>query len=207
MDDDPLAGFPDAAHHPDLAGLMGEGLTGRLERWAADARIDEAVKRRTRARWLERQAREEATIVGVLADLAERRAIVSLRLRSGPPQRGRVGLIGADFVALAPVGGATGRTGEVLVALREVASIATSPGEVESVGDLSSRSRMSLGEVIIELAGDRERVLVVLAGSGEVVRGTLSSVGQDLVVVRVEGEPVPGNVYVALDAVAQLSID
>lgn len=203
----PLGEYTDPSGHPELPGLLGEGLAGRLERWAADARIDEAVRRRARERWLAQQAREEATLVGVLADLAERGAVVSLHLRSGRPQRGHVRLLGADFVALAPAGESPERGGEVLVALGEVASVATRPGEPVSMGDLSSRSRLSLAEVIIGLTGDRERVLLVLAGGHDVVRGTLWSVGQDVVTVRSDDEPVAATYYVALGAIGQVSID
>ena len=205
--DNPLGDYTDPTAHPELAGLLGEGLTSRLERWAADARIDEAVRRRSRERWLTQQAREEATLVGVLADLAERGAVVALQLRSGRPQRGRVRLIGTDFVALAAAGEPAGRGGEVLVALGEVAAVSTLPGEPVSVGDLSPRSRMSLAEVVTSLTGERERVLLVLAGGNHVVRGTLWSVGQDVVTVRSDGEPVAATSYVALDAIGQVSID
>ncbi|HEY8546086.1 MAG TPA: hypothetical protein VIL36_13600 [Acidimicrobiales bacterium] len=203
----PLGEYTDPAGHPELPGLLGEGLAGRLERWAADARIDEVVRRRSRERWLARQAQEEATLVGVLADLAERGAAVGLQLRSGRPQRGHVRLLGADFVALVPAGEPSGRGGEVLVALGEVAAVTTRPGEPVSVGDLPSRSRLTLAEVIIGLAGDRERVLLVLAGGHDVVRGTLWSVGQDVVTVRSEDEPAAATHYVALDAIGQVSID
>ena len=190
-----------------LAGLLGEGLAGRLERWAADVRIDEAVRRRARERWLAQQAREEATLAGVLADLAERGAVVSLQMRSGRAQRGRVRLIGVDFVAVASDGEADRRDGEVVVALREVSAVRTQPGEQVSAGDRSLRSRLSFAEVVIGLAGERERVLLVLAGGQDVVRGTLWSVGHDVVVVRLDGEASPATVYVPLDAISQLSID
>src|SRR5262245_42417892 len=90
--DDPLA---------PLTGLLGDGLTGRLERWAADARVEEAVRRRVRERWLSQQAQEEATLLGVLADLAERGAALSFHMRTGQGQWGRVRVIGRDFVAVA----------------------------------------------------------------------------------------------------------
>jgi hypothetical protein len=204
---DPLGGLPDAEHLEGLSGLLGEGLARRLERWAADARIDEAARRRARERWLEQQAREEATLLGILADLAERGTVVTLQLRSARPRRGRVRLIGADFVALAPVGDVDGRGGEVLVVMRAVVAVGTQPGEPVSIGDRSVRSRMTLTEVVIGLAGDRERAVLVLAGSEEVVRGTLWSVGQDVVVMRVDGEAIAATVYVPLDAISQLTID
>jgi hypothetical protein len=95
----------------------------------------------------------------------------------------------------------------VLVALRSVVAVATRPGEPVSVGDRSVQSRLTLTEVVIGLAGDRERALLVLAGSDDVVRGTLWSVGQDVVVVRLDGEAMPATTYVPLDAISQLAID
>ena len=54
-------------------GMLGDaGLLDELERWAADARVQEAALQRARERWLRHQATEDASIVGVLTDLAER---------------------------------------------------------------------------------------------------------------------------------------
>lgn len=186
-------------------GLLGEGLAQRLERWAADARIDEAVRLRTRERWLAQQATEEATLRGVLADLAERGADVALQLRSGGAERGRVRLVGADFVALAVPGGAGGQVAEVLVALREVGSVRTLPGEPMSTGENAVVRRLSLGEVIIGLAADRQRVVLGVSGCQEVVAGTLWSVGQDVVVLRIDGAGTPATAYVAFGAIVQVT--
>ena len=186
-------------------GLLGEGLAQRLERWAADARIDEAVRLRSRERWLAQQATEEATMRGVLADLAERGADVALQLRSGSAERGRVRVVGADFVALAVPGGAGGQVAEVLVALREVGSVRTLPGEPMSTGENAVACRLTLGEVIIGLAAERQRVVLGVRGGQEVVAGTLWSVGQDVVVLRVDGSGAPATAYVAFGAIAQVS--
>jgi len=94
-----------------------------------------------------------------------------------------------------------------VVVLRDVTAVRTQPGEQVSVGDRSLRCRLTFAEVVIGLAGERERVLLVLAGGHDVVRGTLSSVGHDVVVVRLDGEASPATVYVPLDAISQLSID
>jgi hypothetical protein len=189
-----------------LAGLLGDGLTGRLERWAADARVDEAVQRRVRERWLAQQAQEEATFLGVLADLAERGVPVSLHLRGSRVQRGRVRVIGSDFVALATGEGLVAKDGDVMIALDQIAAVRTRPGEQFAVGDRAMACRLTLAEVVIGLAAERELVVLALVGSEEVLRGRLWSVGQDVVVVRVDDESSPAAAYVPLAAIAQVSL-
>ncbi|MGH9005512.1 MAG: hypothetical protein ACRDYV_20495, partial [Acidimicrobiia bacterium] len=54
-----------------LVGPEGGDLDARLQRWATEARVDEAARRRSREWWLRRQAEEGATLAGVLADLLE----------------------------------------------------------------------------------------------------------------------------------------
>jgi len=65
------------------AGVFGGDLAARLERWAAEARVDEAARRRSRERWLRRQAEEDATVAGVLADLLEAGRPVTVCSRTG----------------------------------------------------------------------------------------------------------------------------
>jgi hypothetical protein len=189
-----------------LAGLLGEGLAGRLERWAAEARVDEAVRRRVRERWLEQQAREEATLLGVLADLAQRGANLAFQMRTGQAQWGRVRVIGRDFVAVSAGEGLAGREGEVLLALAQVTAVRTRPGEAFASGDRPPSSRLTLAEVVTGLAAERERVVLSLAGGHDVVRGTVWWVGQDVVTVRVDDEAAPVAVYVPLSAIARVSL-
>src|SRR5262245_6119327 len=93
------------------AGVLGGDLAARLDRWVAEARVDEAARRRSRERWLRRQAEEESTVAGVLVDLLERGRPVTVHTRQGRRHHGEVRALGADFVAVA-----TGQ-GTVLVAL------------------------------------------------------------------------------------------
>jgi hypothetical protein len=188
-----------------FAGLLGEGLTQRLERWVADARVEEAVRQRTRERWLAQQATEEATLKGVLVDLAERGADVALQLRSGGAVRGRVRVLGIDFVALEVEGGVGGAVHEVLIALREVSCVRTQPGEPLSSGENTARRRLLLVEAITGLTAERQRVVLALSGGHEVVAGTLLRVGHDVVVVRVDGSGASTTAYVAVGAIAQVS--
>jgi hypothetical protein len=115
-----------------LVGPVGGDLDARLHRWAAEARVDEAARRRAREWWLRRQAEEGATLAGVLADLLEAGTAVTVHTRSGRQHGGPVRALGADFVAIgAPVG-------VVMVALDAVTSLRTRPGEPAVVGDRPS---------------------------------------------------------------------
>jgi hypothetical protein len=198
-------------------GLLGEGIGARLERWAADARVEAAARRRARERWLRQQAEEEATFAGVLIDLGEHGVEVALHTRTGRAHRGRVGVVGADFVGLLPSpgpggpGGPQGADGgeEVLVVLDSVTSVRMQAGARLVTGDRLLTSRLSLVEVITGLAAERERVVLVLADRGETVAGILHSVGQDMVVVRqADGPPGarPPTAYVALASIVEVVI-
>jgi hypothetical protein len=185
-----------------LVGPVGGDLDARLHRWAAEARVDEAARRRAREWWLRRQAEEGATLAGVLVDLLEAGTGVTLHTCSGRGYRGRVRALGADFVAVgAPVG-------VVMVALDAVTSLRTHPGEPAVVGDRpvdDGTPRPLLRDVAAGLAVDRERVVLVTR-DGEAVAGVLRSVGQDVAVLRGGGEP-PVTCYVALDALTELVLE
>jgi hypothetical protein len=186
----------------DLDGLLGEGIGARLERWAADARVEMAARRRARERWLRQQAQEEANFAGVLLDLGEKGVEVALHTRAGRVHRGRVGVVGADFVGLLPPRGALGApagggAGEVLVALDGVSSVRLGAGDRPVTGDRVVASRLSLAEVITGLAAEREKIVLVLADRGETVAGTLQSVGQDVVVVRLDEGSSPARASTA----------
>jgi hypothetical protein len=180
--------------------LGGDALAARLERWAADARVDEAARLRSRERWLRRQAEESSTVAGVLADLLEAARPVVVHTRSGRRHQGVVRALGADFVA---VGAAQGT---VLVALAAVASLRGAPGEGSVLGDREvAAARVHLADVAAGLAAERARVLLVTT-DGEALAGVLSSVGRDVALLRGTGDP-PTTCYVPLAAVCELVID
>ena len=78
----------------------GDDLTADLARWLAEARVDEAAASRARETSLRQQAGEEATLAGVLLDLAERGTRRAHRgeRRPAPPGDGRA--VADDFCAL-----------------------------------------------------------------------------------------------------------
>lgn len=175
------------------------GLTARLERWAADARVDEAARSRARERWLRHQAEEEATVAGVLADLLDGGVAVTLHTRSGGRHAGPVRTVGADFVALGSVGDR-----DVLVALAALATIRTRPGTPAVTGDRTGRGTLLLADVVAALAAERDHVRIVTV-DGEAIAGRVRSVGRDVAVVEAVGEP-PVTAYVPLSAIGELVV-
>ena len=192
------------------AGLLGPGgdLSARLERWAAEARVDDAARQRTRERWLLQQAEEGGRLAGVLCDLGERGTAVAVRTRAGRQHRGRVGAVGDDFVAVdvAVDPGPSGPSGAVFVALEAITSVRVMPGSAAApTGDRAVRTGLRLAEVLAGLAAERERVLIVAADGEDAIAGSLRSVGLDVAVVRLDG-PDPTTAYVPIAAVAELTL-
>lgn len=185
-------------------GVLGRGASGsftaRLDRWVADARVDAAALARVRERWLRDVAEQEATVPGVLADLAERRTAVAIRTSAGRRHLGVVDVIGVDFVALRPAAGP-----DVLLAVRGLGVIRTAPAVDAALGDRVVATELRLSDVLTELAADRERVLVVTLAGDDAVSGRLRSVGHDVVVLRTEADQ-PGTAYVPLAAIGEVTI-
>jgi hypothetical protein len=174
------------------------GLAARLERWVADARVEEAAEQRSRERWLREVAGQEATLSGVLADLAERRVGVSIGV-GGRRHHGTIAAIGVDFVALRLVSGA-----DVLVAVGAIGVVRTAPTVAAAAGDRMLTTELRLADVLAELAAERERVRLVTT-TGEAAAGQLQNVGHDVVVLRVDAEP-RGSAYVPLATIAEVTL-
>lgn len=182
-------------------GVLGgtDTLARSLERWAADAMVDEAARQRTRQRWLRVQAEEEASVLGTLVDLAERARPVVLDI--GQQRiRGAVVGIGADFLAVR-----SDRGQDVLVRTAAVEVVRAEPGERAVVGDRAVLVEVALAAVVGPLAAERPDVLV-RTRSGQVVRGELRSAGTDVVRLRADGDP-PAPVWVPLEAIDLLIVD
>lgn len=180
-----------------LTGTAGGGLTARLEAWVAEARVDEAARARGRERWMLELAEQEATLGGVLLDLAERAEPVAMRTRSGRVHHGTVELVGADFVALAA------GPGLVLVPHPSITVVRIAPSGPAPVGARGLRSEVRFVEVLRELAADREPALVVLADGSDAVSGTLHAVGADVLAVRLDGGRA-GRAHVPLAALGEV---
>jgi hypothetical protein len=174
------------------------GFADRLDRWVADARVDLVAAQRTRERWLQEVAAQEATLAGVLVDLAERGSAVTLSTAGGLRRPGAVAVVGADFVALRLAAGP-----DVLVALAAVAAVRLLPVDDPVAGDRIVAVHLTLAEVLREMAADRERV-AVRAGD-EQITGELRSVGVDVAVLRTDGEP-RSTAYVSIGAISEVAL-
>lgn len=181
----------------ELGSASPDPFAGLLRTVAAD-RVQDAAEARRRTHWLVRQAEEDGTFLGVLADLAERGEPVVCTTRSGRRHAGRLHALGADFVAVRNGGGST-----VLVALASVANVRSQPGSPTVTGDRVVNFDRRLIELLAELAGERPDV-VMATGNAE-VRGELRAVGRDLATVRVDGQP-PATTYVALAATDEVRV-
>lgn len=190
-----------------VRGAGASSFTAHLDRWVAEARVDEAALRRSRERWLEEVAEQEATLAGVLADLAERRGPLTLHTRGGRRHHGVLRVLGLDFV----VAGLPSGT-DVLVAIDSLTSVRTAPTVELAVGVEHGISEhgggvatgLRLHDVLSELAADRERVVIVTV-DGETITGPLRSIGHDVAVLRTDAEP-RATAYVALSAMAEIVI-
>jgi hypothetical protein len=183
-----------------LRGPSGASLSARLERWVAEARVDDAAAQRSRERWLREVAEQEATLAGVLADLAERRTAVAVRTTAGRQHHGTIQVIGADFVALRLATGA-----EVLLAGRGLGAVRTAPDVEVALGDRPITTELRFADVLTELAAERERVLVVTTSGDDAIAGELRSVGLDVVVLRAEAAR-PSTAYVPLAAIGEVAL-
>jgi hypothetical protein len=198
------------ARHVELGPVAGAGTPGgarggaldeRLERFAAEARVDEAARTRSRERWLRRQAEEDSTVAGALVDLRDGAVPVAVHTRGGARHQGVIRAVGVDHLVVADTDG----RGEVVVARAALAFVRTSPGEAAVLGDRSPRSAPRLVDVLADLADERTAVRVVTAG-GDVVAGVVRAVGQDLVVVWGPDAP-PTVAYVPVDAISEVVVD
>ena len=183
------------------AGVLGgdDPLGRSLERWAAEALVDESARARERARWLRIQAEEEASFAGTLVDLAEQARPVVIDV-GDQRFRGVIAGIGGDFVAVR-----TDRGQQVIIRTATIDAVRTEPGGTDVRGDRPATVEVTLGGVIGPIAADRPDVLVRTV-RGVSIRGGLRSAGTDVLHLRVEGDP-PTPAWVPLDAVAIIVLE
>ena len=180
--------------------LGGEDRLGRsLERWAADARVDDAARARVRARWMRIQSEEGASLAGALLDLAEHGRPVVFDVGDHRFRGVLVG-IGGDFVA---VRSDQGR--QVLARIDAIDVVRSEPGGIDARGDRTHRVELEFDGVLGPLAADRPDVLV-RTRSGVTTKGELRSAGTDVVRLRVHGDP-PTPVWIATASIAVIVVD
>jgi hypothetical protein len=168
-----------------------------LLRLLDDARADERGAARERERVLRQAAEEGARLAGTLVDLAERGSGVTMRTDSGRVHHGVVRLVAADFCVVGT------ESGDVWLALGAVTTIRPHPDERHppATGDRAAIDLLLI-EALARVAPERPRVALVTAG-GEALAGELRAVGQDVLTLRLDGDP-GGVCYVSASAIREV---
>ena len=152
-----------------------------LQRWVADGQVDEAARARSRRRWLENAATEEATLGGVLLDLAERRRPVIVRTLAGHRVAGPIIAVGADFVGVADA-----RLGDTLMPTTRIATVQPAPGDDLPAGDRRHDVVLAFGDALMELAAERPEVMVGVGD--ETLRGELRTASTEVITLVIADE-------------------
>lgn len=152
-----------------------------LSSWLAACRVDEAAAGRARQRSLEHQAAQEATIAGVVIDLAEQDLPVTLKTNAAQVFKGKITAVGLNFVFVLDA-----ERGEVLIPTKAITMISAAPTSRPAIG-VRPQSSVLLGDVLNELVLDKAQVKVAVAD--ECVTGTLHAVGTDVMAIALSGAP------------------
>jgi hypothetical protein len=169
-----------------------------LNRWVADAQVDEAVAQRRRTAWLRRQDDEEVTLAGVLTDLGERGNPVVVTSATGRRHRGVIVAVGPDVIEVQITDGPL-----VLLALTALVSLRSHPDDEATRGERPSLTTgVTLAGALSRRAGDQGEVTVV-AVNGDVASGIVLAIGRDVVTLRLDQG---GVVYLALSSVAEVAV-
>jgi hypothetical protein len=158
--------------------------------------LDVAVRARRAAREGRDRARELATWIGALRDLAEERASVQVRTVTESTVTGALLGVAADHVVLRVAGGGlTVVAGAAITGVR----VQDRAGAVPASGDRPAPSGRHLLEVLDRWREDAAPVLLVTRG-GDSERGRLVTVGEDLVSLATAAGPlhVPEDAIVAV---------
>lgn len=166
-----------------------------LSSWLADCQVDEAAAARARQRSLENQAAQEATIAGVVIDLAEQDLPVTLKTNAPQAFSGQIIAVGSDFVFVLD-----SERGEVVVPTQAITTITSAPTS-RMVSGVRTQSSVSLAEMLNDLVLEKARVTIAVGA--DAVSGRLHSVGTDVVVVALSGAP-QDMVYIAVAAIDHL---
>jgi hypothetical protein len=183
---------------PDRVNADSGRLDADLAELVADARADDAARTRVRERNLRAAAVTDATLVGIVLDLAERADPVTIRTTSGRTLSGRITLVARDAIALE-----AGPSGTTFVRFAAIASVRRLDGgrAPEPSGDRTPPRAVTLAALLADLAPLHPRVALAVTGEPAVVSGELRAAGVDVVTIRLAGDPA----VTAYFATAQLS--
>ena len=167
---------------------------------ADESSHEAAVAARATERELRDRAAELAGWAGTLRDLAEAATTVTVRSRSGRVHRGELVAVAEDHVALRlPGGQLLALAGRAVVSVRPEPTSRAAP----AMGDRERSQDRTLLEVLDRAAGERRRVALCLDGATDVVQGTLTAVGEDVVTLRLDG-PDRDVLYVRAGAILEV---
>lgn len=174
------------------------GSDATLARFAADSRIDDAIQRRSRERWLRQQAREATSLRDTCLSLAEAATSVTLFMDNGRQHRGPLRAVGTDFVVCHSAGRPTWLALAALVAVT---------GSAELAGERAGSTNDALfSDVLGELCNSGASVALVLA-SGLVMQGEVQWVSEEILALRVVGGQSPTSTsYLRLSSVTECSV-
>ena len=161
--------------------LTADDPLAALQRWVADGQVDEAARARSRRRWLENIATEEATLGGVLLDLAERGRPVIVRTLAGHRVTGPIIAVGADFIGIRDP-----RLGDTLMPTTRIATVQPAPGDDLPAGDRRHDVVLAFGDALMELAAERPEVMVGVGD--ETLRGELRTASSEVVTLVIADE-------------------
>lgn len=165
-----------------------------------DVRGADAAQERTRRRWLQQQALEEARMAGVLLDAAEQRHTVTVRTVSGRQHIGAVVLVAADCCALLT---ATGTRVFLPLEAITVVGLDRSIRPVPPAAQRTPPVTATLHELLADEMASRPTIAVVSRGSGDAVVGRLIAVGLDVLTVEVDDRRMLA--YVSLPSLTEAS--
>ena len=169
-----------------------------LSRWVAEGSADQAARSRARQRWLERQAQEEATLIGSIIDLAERGQAITITTTAGGRHTGAVVAVGSDFAIIHE-----SRFGDIVIRHDAIAFVRPFPGDNTPTGDRPLDINLALADALVELSAERPRVQI--ATGGEELVGELRSAGYNVLMLRLDN-PRRDTVHVAIDVIDHLVI-
>lgn len=163
-------------------GASGAAFDGLLD----DLRAADASAQRRREGWLRRQAADDASVVGTLLSLAERRAVVALTTASGNRHVGRLRGAGSDLVLVDVHGGCVAVDLAAVDGFHAHHEGDPGQGDIVPVGHRRSRDHTTLLDVLGLLVADRA-VVTLVTRAGRHTTGELVGVGSDVVMVRPAG--------------------
>ena len=177
-----------------------DDFLAELARWASTERVARAASERSRGRTLADQATAASTWTGLLVDLAEVGAEVTLSAGPGLARTGRLVGVARDFVVLERAG-----RGPLLMATAAVEVVAPTgtPGRSARAGRRGTASQLTLAAAIEALAGEQSPATVQVGDQS--IPGVITACGEDVVTVKSDGSVGRWN-YIAVNAISWIEI-